>query len=71
MAERMTSRKEADHMRDAIREVVDDLESDGLSRSQIGAAMAGIALGIIAAHDGPTRAEAILDRLRAQLGAAA
>lgn len=50
MGERMTSPAEYAYMKSAINDCINDLERSGLGRSQIGAAMAGIGLGIVAAE---------------------
>ncbi len=70
MAEQMTSREDATYMSEAILGLVDDLERDGFTRSQIGAAMIGGAFGIITAHNGRKHAGDVLDTLRAQLATA-
>ncbi len=72
MGELMTSREEADVLKTAITGLVDDLERMGFTRGQIGAAMAGIGLGLVQIHDGPKTALGIVcatrDVLMADLG---
>lgn len=71
MAERMTSRAEANEMKSAITACIDDLERRGFSRSQIGACMAGVSVGVVAAHEGLGEAnrvlEAVSDAIHAQM----
>jgi hypothetical protein len=52
MAERMTSREEADVLKNAINGLANDFERMGFSRGQIGSAMAGIGLGMVQVHQG-------------------
>ncbi len=64
MAERMTSREEADVLKNAIYGLANDFERMGFDRGQIGAAMAGVGLGMAQVHLGHVRALAIVDSVR-------
>lgn len=64
MAERMTSPEEAAVLKAGIDECVDELERPGFDRGQIGAAMAGIGLGLTQVHLGNDRAVAIVNSVR-------
>lgn len=50
MSEILTSREDAAEMKRSINAAADQLERAGFGRSQIGAAMAGIGLGMVAAR---------------------
>ena len=63
MGERMTSPSEAGEMKVGILECVSELEKCGFDRSQIASAMAGISMGIIAAHSGLREAELVMARV--------
>lgn len=64
MSERTTSREEAAFMKVKIDRAIDDLEQDGFDRGQIGAAMAGIGLGVASVHQGREEALRVLDSVR-------
>lgn len=64
MSERTTSREEASILRNAINGLVNDFERMGFDRGQIGAAMAGIGLGLTQVHSGHDTAMKIVNRVR-------
>ena len=64
MAERMTSREDAALLKAGIDECVDTLERHGFDRGQIGAAMAGIGLGLTKVHSGNAQAISIVNSVR-------
>lgn len=66
-AERMTSRAEADHIKYVIMQAVDELDRAGYTRGQIGAAMTGISVALVAVHDGRERAERVIGMAQAAL----
>ena len=51
---------EAQEMKSAILECVDELEHRGFGRSQIAATMAGISMGVVAANEGLVEADRII-----------
>jgi hypothetical protein len=63
MSERTTSREEAAVLQNAINGLVNDFERMGFDRGQIGAAMAGIGLGLTQTHSGHDMAMKIINRL--------
>lgn len=64
MAEQMISRTDADDLGLAIKEMVNDLESRGFTRAQVGAAMAGIGMALVQVHDGNRVAMGIIEAAR-------
>ena len=72
MSELMTSREEADILKNAITGLVNDFERMGFSRGQVGSAMAGIGLALVQVHEGRKTALGIVcaarDALMADLG---
>lgn len=64
MSERLTSQAEAADMKRVIDATIKTLERAGYDRGQIGAAMAGIGLGVSSAHNGLDATLSILDSVR-------
>ena len=64
MAERMTSREDADILKNAINGLANDFEQMGFDRGQIGAALAGIGLGMAQVHLGHDEAMRLVDTVR-------
>lgn len=64
MGERMTSREEADVLKNAINGLADDFERMGFGRNQIGAALAGIGLGMVQVHESHDSALRMVNTLR-------
>jgi hypothetical protein len=66
MSERVTSPAERDELKRAINAATDRLESQGFERGQIGAAMTGIGIAMVAGGSCKL-AMKIIDRLRDEL----
>lgn len=64
MAEQLTSREEAVILKAGIDAAITALERDGFGRGQIGAAMAGIGLGLTQVHAGHAQALKIVESAR-------
>ena len=64
MAERTTSKEEADVLKTAINILVTDFARMGFDKDQIGAALAGIGLALVQVHCSHRSALAMVDRLR-------
>jgi len=64
MAERTTSREDANVLKHGIQGLVNDFERMGFDRGQIGAAMAGVALAIVQVNVSNRVALAMVDTLR-------
>lgn len=64
MAERTTSREEAEFLRRSLNEAIGELESLGFTRSQIGASMVGIGAALVAVNDSPSNACLIMSGVR-------
>lgn len=61
MAEKLTSPAEADRLGVVLRSTVDILESEGFTRTQVGAAMIGVGSGVVMAHQGRARLLQVLE----------
>lgn len=64
MGERMTSREEADVLKNAINGLTNDFEHMGFGRNQIGAALAGIGLAMVQVHESHDTALRMVSTLR-------
>ena len=64
MAERMTSRADADVLKNAINGLSSDLERMGFDRGEIGASLAGIGLGMVQVHLSHDRAIDLINTVR-------
>lgn len=64
MAERMTSRDDAEYIKFCLMQAIKDLEDEGYTRAEVGASMVGIGGGIVAAHLGIQKGVDVLESAR-------